>query len=195
VNGDPRPGVAIRPWAEGDLWLLQCLLGDPAMTVHIGGPETPEAIRKRHERYLAPGPTREGLFAVVVGREAEAVGWVGYWESEWQGEAVWECGWNVLPEHQGRGFASAAMALVIEHARRRGMHRNVHAFPAVGNDASNALCRTLGFELLGEVDVEYPPGTMMHSNDWRFDLGACEGAPQGGDEGSGEWTHGSSSGS
>lgn len=170
MNATPRPGVAIRPWAEGDLWLLQRLLGDPAMTAHVGGPETPEAIRKRHRRYLAPGPTHEGLFAVVTGPEAEAVGWVGYWESEWQGETVWECGWNVLPEHQGRGLATAATALMLEHARRRGVHRNVHAFPAVDNVASNALCRALGFRLLGEVEVEYPPGTMMRGSDWRYEL-------------------------
>ncbi len=38
-------------------------------------------------------------------------------------------------------------------------HRYVYAFPAAGNVASNALCRTLGFEPLGEFDVEYHAGT------------------------------------
>jgi hypothetical protein len=40
----------------------------------------------------------------------------------------------------------------------------------VENVASNALCRTLGFENAGEVEVEYPKDTMMLSNAWRFDL-------------------------
>ena len=51
--------VALRPWATGDLDLLQRLLGDPRMTEHLGGPEAPDKIVKRHERYLAmtgPGP-------------------------------------------------------------------------------------------------------------------------------------------
>ncbi len=38
------------------------------------------------------------------------------------------------------------------------------------NAASNALCRTLGFTLLGPVDVEYPKGSVMHSYDWCLDL-------------------------
>ncbi|TYK98131.1 GNAT family N-acetyltransferase, partial [Streptococcus dysgalactiae] len=28
----------------------------------------------------------------------------------------------------------------------------------------------LGFVLMGEHDFEYPPGKLMRSNDWRFDL-------------------------
>jgi hypothetical protein len=31
--------VNIRPWSDGDLHLLERLLGDPAMNVHLGGPE------------------------------------------------------------------------------------------------------------------------------------------------------------
>jgi RimJ/RimL family protein N-acetyltransferase len=172
---DRAAEVAIRPWSEGDLWLLQRLLGDPLMTEHIGGPETPDAIRARHERYLASDPSTCGLFAMVVESEVEPVGWVGYWESTWHDEAVWECGWHVLPEWQGRGVATAATALALERAQEQGTHHHIHAFPSVDNAASNALCRTLGFVLLGEADVEYPLGSVMHSNDWRLDLGAMAG--------------------
>ena len=44
------------------------------------------------------------------------------------------------------------------------------------NVASNVLCRRLGFELLGEEDVEYPKGGMMRSNAWRLDLSRPVGA-------------------
>jgi RimJ/RimL family protein N-acetyltransferase len=109
--------VALRPWAPGDEWLLQRLLGDPEMTRRIGGPQSRSAIRARHERYLVADPEKHGLFAITAGRAAEAVGWVGYWESEWRGELVRECGWNLLPEAQGRGVATAAAALMIDDAR------------------------------------------------------------------------------
>lgn len=33
--------VVLRPWAAGDLELLERLMGDPRMTEHFGGPETP----------------------------------------------------------------------------------------------------------------------------------------------------------
>jgi RimJ/RimL family protein N-acetyltransferase len=46
----------------------------------------------------------------------------------------------------------------------------VHAFPSVANAASNAICRKLGFTLLGEYQVEYPPGHPLTINDWRLDL-------------------------
>ena len=167
--------VALRPWAAGDLQLLQRLLGEPEMMRHLGGPESPDALRARHERYLLADPEKNGLFAVTIGSDAEAVGWVGYWEAEWRGETVWECGWSILPEAQGRGVATAAAALLIDDARSRGTHRWLHALPSVDNVASNALCRTLGFELVGEAEVDYPRGHMMQSNDWRLDLAAPTG--------------------
>lgn len=167
-----RIDVSLRPWAEGDLPLLTRLLGDPAMTMHLGGPESPEKLLSRHGRYLALPESEGRVFAIVLGAEKSPAGWVGYWESEWIGESIWEVGWSVLPELQGRGIATAATALAIGHARYDAGHRFVHAFPSVDNHGSNAVCRNLGFELRGEVDIEYPPGTPMRSNDWRLDLEA-----------------------
>ena len=46
----------------------------------------------------------------------------------------------------------------------------LHAFPAVDNAASNGLCRKVGFLYVAECDFEYPPGHIMHCNDWRLDL-------------------------
>jgi RimJ/RimL family protein N-acetyltransferase len=161
--------VRIEPWSEGDLPLLERLLGDPRMMDHLGGPESPEQIRDRHARYLA-GAERDPQFKVVV--DGEGAGWVGYWEREWRGEEVYETGWSVLPGFQGRGLAAGATALALDHARAAGRRRFVHAFPSVGNAPSNAICRRLGFTLLGERDFEFPPGSTMRCNDWRLDLRA-----------------------
>jgi RimJ/RimL family protein N-acetyltransferase len=177
VSDRPANPVKIRPWASADLALLERLLGDPAMMRHLGGPESPSDIRARHERYLASDPAAGGLFAIVLG--GDAVGWVGYWESEWQGEHVWECGWHVVPAWQGQGVATAGTSLMIDAARVHGVHDRVHAFPSVGNAASNALCRHLGFGLLGEVEVEYPRGSMMRANDWLLDLRAGRSGQEG----------------
>lgn len=166
-----RDDVRIRPWADGDFTLLERLLRDPRMTSYLGGPETPEKLRDRHERYLAVADASEGVYAIVVGSDAAAtaVGWVGLWDSEWLGQPVLEIGWSVLPEFQGCGVATAAAAQAIERARESGRHRAMHAFPSIDNAASNAVCRKLGFELLGAVDIEYPPGRPMRSNHWRLD--------------------------
>jgi RimJ/RimL family protein N-acetyltransferase len=52
---------------------------------------------------------------------------------------------------------------------QRGL-RSMHAFPSVDNPASNAICRKLGFTLLGARDFEFPPGSFMRCNDWRLEL-------------------------
>ncbi len=165
--------VDIRLWAEADLPLLERLMGDPVMTEHIGGPETPEKIRERHQRYCQSSHTGKDLmYVIAVGPERVAAGSVGYWEREWQGRRVWETGWSVLPEFQGQGIATLGTALVVERARAEGKHQFMHAFPAVDNGPSNAICRKLGFTLQGKVDLEYPPGNFMCCNDWRLDLSA-----------------------
>ena len=160
--------VRLEPWGEGDLPLLQRLLGDPAMTEHLGGPESPEKLADRQRRYEQPG---SGMYRIVDEASGEAVGSVGYWEREWRGERVFEAGWSVLPEFQGRGIATDAMARAIELAQGERKHRFMHAFPNVENAASNAICRKLGFTLLEEnLEFEFPPGNHLRCNDWRLDL-------------------------
>jgi RimJ/RimL family protein N-acetyltransferase len=80
----------------------------------------------------------------------------------------------VAPEFQGRGLARAGAALVIALARAEREPRYMHAYPSVDNGPSNAICRRLGFQLGGPVDIEYPPGTPMRCNDWRLDLAAAD---------------------
>ena len=142
-------------------------MGDPRMTEHFGGPETPEKLRARHARYVAIGGTGKGaMFVICAGPDAEAVGSIGYWELDWAGETAWETGWSVLPECQGRGIATRAAVLVLEKVRAKERHRSIHAFPAFENEASNAVCRKAGFTLVGECEVEFPPGRPMRANDW-----------------------------
>lgn len=171
----PPVKVSVRPWSNEDFPLLQWLLGDPAMTDHIGGPETEAQLRDRHARYCAIGKPGTGqMYAVVVGPEKFAAGSVGYWPREWRDAQVWETGWSVLAEFQGQGVATQATALVIDIARAEGTRQFMHAYPSVGNGASNAICGKLGFTLLGEAEFEYPPGHFMRCNDWRLDLFAAD---------------------
>jgi RimJ/RimL family protein N-acetyltransferase len=163
--------VRLEPWGEGDLPLLEALLGDPAMTEHLGGPESPAKLAERQARYERIDDQGTGrMFKIVDEETGEGVGSVGYWDKSWRDDEVYETGWSVLPPFQGSGIASEATAQVIELARAEGRHRFLHAFPSVDNAPSNAICRKLGFTLLGESDFEYPPGNSMRCNDWRLDL-------------------------
>lgn len=163
--------VYIRPWTKEDLPLLERLMGDPNMTLYIGGPETKEKIYKRHERYCRDSDLEQNpMFAVLLGPENIKTGSIGYWEKEWKGRPIWETGWSILPEFQGYGIATRAIALVIRRAQLEGKYRFLHAFPSVDNIASNAVCRKAGFTLEEEVNFEYPPGHLMQCNDWKLDL-------------------------
>jgi RimJ/RimL family protein N-acetyltransferase len=166
-----RANVRLEDWADGDLPLLRRVMGDPAMTQHLGGPESDEKLVERQERYERIRDTGTGrMFKIVDEASGEGVGSVGYWEKEWRDQQVYETGWSVLPEFQGRGIAGAATAQAIEAARVENKHRWLHAFPSVDNAPSNAICRKLGFTLLGAFDFEYPPGNPLSCNDWRLDL-------------------------
>ena len=177
ANGTPqsqipdRSAVHIETWGEGDLPLLEALLGDPEMMEHLGGPESHEQLVARQARYERLADSGTGcMFKIIDEATGEAIGSVGYWERIWGGEQVYEAGWSVLPAFQGRGIARMATAQAIASARSQGKHHFLHAFPSVDNPPSNALCRTLGFTLMGEYEFEYPKGHFMQCNDWRLDL-------------------------
>ena len=161
--------VRILRWSTEDLALLRAL-NSPEVRAHTGGPETDEQVRARHERYVrGPGPRSGTMFAVVT-PDGTKVGSVGFWARDWRDEPVYEMGWAVLPAHQGRGLATAAVRAVVAAASAVGDRRFAHAYPSVDNPASNAVCRKAGFTLLGPTEFEYPPGHLMRSNDWRIDL-------------------------
>jgi RimJ/RimL family protein N-acetyltransferase len=163
--------ILLQPWSEIDLPLLEKLLGDPAMMEHLGGPESQEQILRRHQRYLhLPEDGTDHMFRIVLEASGEGVGNVGYWRKTWREQSVYEIGWLVLPMYQGQGIATRAAAAAIEQVRHEPKYQFMHAFPSVENPASNAICRKLGFTLLEERQVEYPPGHSMTVNDWRLDL-------------------------
>jgi RimJ/RimL family protein N-acetyltransferase len=178
VRVDPAL-VRLVPWTEDDLALL-VRLNTPEMTEHLGGPETDEQVLVRHERYVAAarsGIVRETdreyrafIFKAVVEPEGADAGNVNFWDREWKGEQVYEMGWAVVPEFQGRGIASAMVAQAVELARATNRRPAVHAFPSVDNPPSNGVCRKAGFTLVGEGRFEYPKGHWMQCNDWRLEL-------------------------
>jgi RimJ/RimL family protein N-acetyltransferase len=164
------PQVRLAPWTDADLDLLR-RLNTPEVWAHLGGPETEEKVLDRHARYLDVGPEGAGrMFTILLLPDGPTVGNIGYWEREWQGVMVYETGWHVLPEFQGRGVASAAAREVVEKVRAEHRHTRLHAYPSVDNPASNAICRKVGFSFVAEEEFEFPKGTFMRCNDWRYDL-------------------------
>jgi RimJ/RimL family protein N-acetyltransferase len=157
--------LELVPWGPGDLGLLQALNGSDEQMRFLGGAETTEKIAERNVRYATPGSHQYKV--VAAGEDA---GWVGFWPTTWQDGAILECGWSILPAHQGKGAASAGMRLLIAEATAARIHRHLHAFPKTDNDASAGVARKAGFALVGEAAFEYPPGHPIRVHDFRLAL-------------------------
>jgi RimJ/RimL family protein N-acetyltransferase len=132
----------------------------------LGGPWSADEARAAHARRLKFAAEHDSwCLKMVPDPETGPVGSMMLWDSEWEGQPISEAGWMVLPEHQGKGYASRALALLIERAGEVGRWGDIHAFPGATNGPSNALCRKLGFELVGVGEADYA-GRHFPVNHW-----------------------------
>lgn len=144
----------------------------PDMTAHLGGPESEDEIRERHARYLRLSRTGEArMFRIDAdGRPAGGIGW---WQTDHDGIPAYEAGWNVFPEWQGRGVASAALREVTRRVAALGDRDLLVAYPGIANIASNRLCRRAGFERTGTRTAPWRGGQLTF-NIWVLDLSPLE---------------------
>jgi RimJ/RimL family protein N-acetyltransferase len=161
--------MQLQAYTDADLALTEALETDPEVMRELGGPIERDKLPGIHRRRLSD----PWWFKIVERPGGPAVGTIGVWETRHSGVVLHETGWMVLPAHQGRGIASAALALLIDRAR--GVFPSLHAFPPVTNAPSNALCRKFGFTLLGPTEFVYS-GRTLKCHHWSLALRA-EPAP------------------
>jgi RimJ/RimL family protein N-acetyltransferase len=161
--------VELIPYTDEHRQLGEALETDPEVMRELGGPISAERFADVHRRRV-DGVAADGLwyFAIAEQPGGPGIGTIGIWEKELDGSTIHETGWMVLPAHQGRGIASAALGLLIERALADERYPSIHAFPPVSNAPSNALCRKFGFELLAERDFVYA-GRALRCNHWALD--------------------------
>ena len=151
---------------DADAYLrMRC---DPAMMSELGGPQLPEDVLLKVSGDVAAARSGESWILMIELDGGQVAGTVVVWAHEVNGTHLSEIGWMVLPEYQGQGLASAA---VRETLARAGVERRwgtVHAFTAFTNVASNALCRSVGFTLQGQQEIEFmaSPGALFIANHW-----------------------------
>jgi RimJ/RimL family protein N-acetyltransferase len=169
--------VLLRDVEPGDVAAYVRMRCDPVMMAELGGPQPREGIGDKVRRDAAEAAAGLSLIKMIIPDPAEpaaVAGSVTLWSHADSGTELSEIGWMVLPEFQGRGVGKRAVRAVLELARDEDRWGVVHAFPAVTNMASNALCRSVGFRLAGEVETLFA-GRTFRTNHWfidpRTDLG------------------------
>lgn len=168
--------MKLRPLSLDDLRLYQRVYTDPWMWTELGG--VPELdLPAKLELDVASVEADRQWVLVIITDDGTAAGTVSLWDHAWEGETIDEIGWMVLPEHQGRGLASAGVAEALRRADATARWRILHAFPAVTNAPSNALCSGHGFAPRGPIDYTYRERT-LRVNHWvrdRLDFGKGRG--------------------
>src|SRR4051812_21523770 len=107
--------MELRPLTRNDLRLYERVYTDPRMWLELGGVVEQDMVAKL-ERDVASVEADRHWVLVIVTEEGAAAGTVALWDREWEGETIDEIGWMVLPEHQGRGLAGAAVAEALRRA-------------------------------------------------------------------------------
>ena len=164
-------GVELVPYADGDLALTVALEADAVVKGQLGGPIGADEAERIHRDRLARTGHGELFFTIVPGGSAQPVGVAAIFQSRWGGGVIHEAGVMVLPGSSGRGVGAQALRHLGERAGADLHLTQLHGFTAITNESGNRLCRSLGWRMLGQCDLDYE-GRPLRCNHWVLDLTA-----------------------
>ncbi|MFI5345961.1 MAG: GNAT family N-acetyltransferase [Elusimicrobiota bacterium] len=151
--------LVLEPLAAAHAPAMFARLKDDALYVWISAapPESVGHLQKRWERLesrLAPAGDKAWLNWAV--RQASDGAYVGKMDAEVDAANIaTNIGYLIFPAFWGRGYASEAVAAVIEHLRRHGVEE-LRATVTSGNTASTRVLEKSGFvrtRVIPENDV------------------------------------------
>jgi RimJ/RimL family protein N-acetyltransferase len=160
--------MRLRDVELGDAGAYVRMRCDPVMMAQLGGPQPRAGIEEKVARDVAQAAAGTAWIKMIIPDDSApgtVAGSVALWSHERGGTPISEIGWMVLPEFQGRGIATTAVRMLLADAREHGRWGLVHAFPAVTNAASNAVCRSAGFSLVAEEQTAFA-GQLLRTNHW-----------------------------
>lgn len=151
------PRLSLHTMTEADWPLFLQLQQDPRVMAFVADPCSEETIRAHFEARLpAWDKTSHHWLCLVIREKATgaALGVTGFLP-EWEPFRQAEMGYMMLPEAQGQGYASEALAAVCEFAFDTcGFHR-LKALVVEGNRASRRVLEKCGFEWEGTLKDNY----------------------------------------
>jgi ribosomal-protein-alanine N-acetyltransferase len=151
------PRLLLRPLTLDDVDALYELTTLPEVIRYVG--DKPAVSREEARAILETGALRDygvhgyGRHAVVLRETGAVIGFHGLKVVEEVGET--ELGYRLLPAHWGKGLASEAARVLVEHAwSGLGLSRIVSLIHP-GNAASLKVARKLGMKLDRRVWVSF----------------------------------------
>ncbi|MET8723600.1 GNAT family N-acetyltransferase [Streptomyces misionensis] len=161
----------LRDVAPDDVDAYVRMRCDPVMMADLGGPLPRAGMADKVRRDAEEAAADRAWLKMIVpdpDRPDVVAGTVTLWAHDGGDEPMSEIGWMVLPEFQGRGLGKRAVLALLEQARDQDRWGLVHAFPATGNAASNGICRSAGFRLLGRTRTAFAD-RVLATNHWVVD--------------------------
>lgn len=147
--------LILRPPMEEDFEAWAHLMGDPEASPFLGGPLPREMAWRSMALMAGSWALRSfGMFSVIEKASGDWIGRLGPWQPEgWPGP---EIGWGLLPQYQGRGYATEGAARTIDWAfDQLGWDRIIHGIHPE-NMASQAVAARLGSQYLGPGNLPPP---------------------------------------
>ncbi len=145
--------LVLTTWLPGDSEDLFRLHSEPTTMLHVGPgrPETPEECDRRLDTYLSEQRSRGWTKWRVQTPDGSMIGRAGFGAHG----PNRELGYTLAPACWGRGLATElAGALVNWHDANPDahLHRELWAYAAVPNVASQQVLEKVGFEFVGHRD-------------------------------------------
>lgn len=152
--------IGFSKWKEDDLALAEMLWGDQQVTQYIcaSGKFSMQDIKNRLDQEIINGKTQNveywPIFEMITNK------FIGCCGLRPHKEKVYETGVHLLPEFWGKGYASEAVAAVIQYAFTMLDAENIFAGHNPKNTNSRQLLNRLGFTYIG--DEFYAPTGLYH---------------------------------
>jgi [ribosomal protein S5]-alanine N-acetyltransferase len=151
------PRLLLRPLTLEDVGPLFALTTIPEVIRYVGNRPSASIDEARH--YLETGALRDyaihgyGRHAVVLKETGAVIGFHGFKVMAELGET--ELGYRLLPEHWGKGLASEAAKMLVEHAWRGLALSRIVSVIHPENEASKNVVRKLGMKMERRVRVSF----------------------------------------
>ena len=165
------PRLRLRPMEDGDRALYIALYSDADTMRHIVPAQSPEAAARGFLAALAAmrasPPARR--FWVMSDVSGSAVGLLGL---DHDAPGSGEVGALIPPPHQGRGYASEAIAALADHAFGALGLQRLHTRHAAGHGLAAGLMSGLGFQPAPEAPGPHPLRWQLDPACWARRQGA-----------------------